>query len=113
MVAASLLADEFRLVAPAGVTRPWVGADLWANPMEDWRVAGGRVENTMSGGDRNVVLLTGEFSGESAPFTVRVALDQLAERLSIKGHVGLQVGRRGVFRDYRDDAVYGRGLIAG
>ncbi len=38
--------------------RIWVGENYWANPMEDWRIHEGRLENITPGGDRNVHLLT-------------------------------------------------------
>ena len=40
--------------------RPWIGADYWSNPLQDWRIRAGRLENSSPGGDRNVFLLTRE-----------------------------------------------------
>ncbi len=34
--------------------RVWIGPEYWANPMQDWRLANGRIENIVAGGDRNV-----------------------------------------------------------
>src|SRR4051812_6177977 len=47
--------------------RVWLGAEYWANPLQDWRVAGGRIECIKPAANRNVHLLTrqlGEQPGE-------------------------------------------------
>ena len=31
--------------------RVWIGPEYWANPMQDWRLANGRIENIVAGGD--------------------------------------------------------------
>ncbi len=40
--------------------REWLGPDYWTNPLQDWKLANGRLECRVSGGDRNVFLLTKE-----------------------------------------------------
>src|SRR3954468_12582133 len=40
--------------------RVWIGPEYWANPLQDWRVAGGRLECVNAAPDRNVQLLTRE-----------------------------------------------------
>lgn len=106
-------ADEFRAAWPSGAARPWPGANFWANPMEDWRVSNGRVENIASGGNRNVVLLTAELTDAAAGFTSSAAIDQLSGPLSKEGFVGFELGLQGQFHDYRDSAIYGAGFCAG
>lgn len=97
----------------ANVTRPWPGKDFWANPAEDWHVAKGRFENTFSGGNRNVVLLTAEVTAEKAPFNARFLLDQISFELFGEGFAGFQAGLRGTSGDYRETAVLGSGFAAG
>lgn len=95
--------------------RPWVGRDYWANPLQDWRIRDGRLENHIAGGDRNVYLLTRELSAELGRFQISVRLGRLEgvrEPLG-EGFVGFRVGIRGAFHDYRDSAVRGYGLNAG
>lgn len=107
-------ADEIRVEWPDGVTRPWAGPDCWTNPLEDWRVHDGKLENIESGGNRNVVLLSAELTDKEGAFRTFVTIDQLSEReLDGGGVVGFVVGRRGEFDDYRDSAVYGQGFVAG
>src|SRR6266516_594381 len=38
--------------------RVWLGAEYWANPLQDWRLAGGRMECIKAAANRNVHLLT-------------------------------------------------------
>ena len=38
--------------------RVWLGPEYWANPLQDWRIAGGRIECTNAAPDRNVHVLT-------------------------------------------------------
>src|SRR5687767_14303173 len=59
-------ADEFRSRWDACPDRLWLGPEYWANPLQDWQVANGRIECTNAAPDRNVHVLTrqlGEPSG--------------------------------------------------
>ena len=93
--------------------RPWPGPEYWANPWQDWRVQGGRLENHVPGGDRNVFLLTREISDRPEAFGTSVKLGRLSAEPIEQGFVGFRVGIRGAFDDYRDSAVRGWGLEAG
>lgn len=74
----------------------------------------GRIECAVSGGDRNVYLLTHELSDRAEPFETRVRLGRLDEMAASEpGYAGLRIGMRGPFNDYRDTAIYGIGLDAG
>src|SRR5437667_11416388 len=42
----------------ASPDRVWIGREYWANPLQDWRLAGGRVECVNAALDRSVHLLT-------------------------------------------------------
>ena len=99
----------------AHVERDWIGSDYWSNPLQDWRVSGGRVENIGPGGDRNVFLLTREVSAESGTLTLQVRLGRLEDDSGPlgPGWAGFRVGIRGSFNDYRDSAVRGVGLNCG
>jgi alkaline phosphatase D len=106
-------ADVFTPDIAANTTRPWPGKDFWSNPAEDWNVSQGRFENTFSGGNRNIVLLTAELTPQAKPFTTRVNLEQISFELFGAGFVGFQVGVQGPSDDYRESAVSGTGLAAG
>jgi len=109
--ALAVAADSFVPDIAANVTRPWPGKDFWSNPAEDWSVSKGRLENSFSGGNRNIVLLTAELSPAREPFNLRVHLDQVSFELFGTGFVGFQVGLRGV--DHRAAALDGCGFPVG
>ncbi len=95
--------------------RPWAGPDYWSNPLQDWRISGGRLENVGAGGDRNVFLLTRELASSPGTLAMTVRLGRLEEDSGPlgEGWVGFRVGIRGSFNDYRDSAVRGVGLNCG
>lgn len=109
----ALAEENFVPDIAANVTRPWPGKDFWSNPAEDWTVSKGRIENTFSGGNRNVVLLTAALNDKKEPFNLRVHLDQVSFELFGNGFVGFQVGLRGATPDFRDAAVNGTGFPVG
>jgi hypothetical protein len=95
--------------------RPWVGPDYWANPLQDWRITGGALECAKTGPARSLMLLTREMSGRPAPFSSSVAIAPWtapADKAS-SAWIGFRLAARGRFGDYRDDAVYGKGIEAG
>ena len=99
---------------PAGVTRPWIGPDYWANPLQDWQLHDGRIECIVSGGDRSVALLTQEIVAAPGTVLVEVEMGPLAPGTKMEeGWAGLRIGMRGNFGDYRDDAIFGRGVNCG
>jgi hypothetical protein len=107
------LAAEVGISWPEAAVRPWAGADIWANPAEDWMIQSGRAENRFAGGNRNLAVLTAELSAKPAPFVVRCRIDQTSIAMPGPGFAGLQVGLAAPSGDYREAAVYGSGLCAG
>ncbi len=107
-VALPLAAQSASPLFPANVSRPWISGHFWANPLQDWQLANGRIECVVSGGDRNVSLLTREVSGD---FTVQVELGPMES--AGDGFAGLRVGSQGYWKDYRDTALRGSGIDAG
>ncbi len=104
---------------PSNTTRPWIGPDFWANPLQDWQLHDGRIECIVSGGDRSVALLTQEITSTPGTLLVEVELGPLpanqndpAAKMG-EGWAGLRIGTRGNFSDYRDDAIFGRGVNCG
>lgn len=99
------------LVLPANLERSWISGDFWANPLQDWRLADGRIECVVSGGDRNLSLLTRELGEE---FSATVELGPLDSASSSgEGFAGLRFGLQGYWKDYRDTALRGAGTDAG
>lgn len=108
---ASLVADTLKPVLES-VTRPWIGADFWANPMEDWTLDQGIPKNLFSGGDRELVLLTAELMEKKGGFEIEATFTP-AGKPEGAGFLGFQIGLKGEFDDYRDSAIYGSGFAAG
>ncbi|MEZ6064401.1 MAG: hypothetical protein R3B90_01550 [Planctomycetaceae bacterium] len=44
MAAVTTQAADARIQAPADTSRVWIGADAWANRLQDWRLRDGRIE---------------------------------------------------------------------
>ncbi|MBK5291624.1 MAG: alkaline phosphatase D family protein [Acidobacteriia bacterium] len=99
----------------AGPGMLWPGPEYWANPLQDWRVEGGRLECIVAGGDRNVFLLTREVGGAAGTLRMSVRLGRMEQDTGVlkEGFAGFRVGIHGHFKDYRDSAVRGVGLNAG
>jgi alkaline phosphatase D len=97
----------------ASGTRVWLGPDYWANPLQDWRKAGDRMECHSAGGDRNVFWLSKEIAQNPQSFRMSVRLGEMESGPKSEGWVGFRIGMRGHFNDYRDTAVRGLGLEAG
>lgn len=116
------------------IDRPWAGPDIWLNPLQAWYQRDGQLRCEVSGGDRSAVLLTHELGPNDGPVSMRVHVaaiqgaseeaeevdpDQAvtsgtnAGQLDPEGWVGFQIGLKGEFDDFRDDAVLGRGFCAG
>ena len=91
--------------------RIWLGSEYWANPMEDWKIAGGRIECTSEGGNRNVHLLTRSLAPGRGHFdiSVRCGMIQHGER----GGMGLRIGIHDEINDYRGNCIFGEGVDAG
>lgn len=95
--------------------RVWIGPEYWANPLQDWRVANGRLECIGAAADRNVQLLThliGEQPGDLR-MTVRIGRIGGEPLGQGQGSAGFRIGIRGPLPDYRNALIYGKGLDAG
>lgn len=97
------------------VIRPWIGAAYWSNPMQDWQIRDGRIECLTTDSNRNVALLTRRIAEGDGDFRLRVRMGMIEEneRNLDPGWAGFRIGTRGEFNDYRDDAIFGRGLNTG
>ncbi|MHA4820314.1 metallophosphoesterase family protein, partial [Streptomyces aculeolatus] len=102
---------------PADVQRPWLGPDFWANRLQDWRLAGGRIESVAPPGPhrlRTVAVLTRELTADR-PVRLRVRTGTL---VSGPGFSGFLVGTSAGTPDPRAAALVqgpsgeGGGLLA-
>jgi alkaline phosphatase D len=91
--------------------RVWLGPQYWANPMEDWRVNGGKLECISAGGNRNVHVLTRQLGTARKGFRMSVRLG-LCEK-GKTGSAGFRIGIHDDINDYRGNVLWGKGIDAG
>jgi alkaline phosphatase D len=92
---------------PTKAHRTFIGPDYWANRLQDWQIKDGRLECIFAGANRNVNLLTRQL-GSNGNFKMSVVVGRQNETSS----VGLRFGIQGMFNDFRDSAVHGKGINA-
>ncbi len=106
---------EFTSKLPDHTTRTWIGPEYWANPLQDWQLKEGQIECVVSGGFRNVFLLPHEIGSQEGDFSMSIRAKNLNPRKDTlnEGWIGFEIGIRGQFNDYRDNAIRGRGFPIG
>ena len=120
--AAAAAAPDFQSNWNTCLDRVWLGAEFWANPMQDWRVAGGRIECVKEAPNRNVHTLTRQLGSQPGALQMSVCLGRIGGAFGKgKGSVGFRLGILGTLRDYPELRDYrnnlwpapGAGLDAG
>lgn len=105
----------FRSNFTTNETRTWIGAEYWSNPMQDWQVTNGELQCLTSSKNRNVHLLTQKLDTAAGNLKMKINLKLLNIEAATKSvnWVGFSIGSKGEFQDYRDDAIFGKGLPVG
>lgn len=94
--------------------RIWLGPEYWANPLQDWRIAGGRIECLNAAINRNVHLLTRDLGEQAGELRMSVTIGRVGGgALSGQGSAGFRIGIRGPLNEYRNNLIFGQGLDAG
>ncbi|NVK51929.1 MAG: alkaline phosphatase D family protein [Flavobacteriaceae bacterium] len=95
--------------------RTWIGPEYWSNPLQDWNVENGELNCLVSDKNRNVHLLTKKIDSNSGTIntSVQIKVHQLIESKKNENWVGFSIGSKGEFNDFRDNAIFGKGLNAG
>ena len=106
-------AEEFVARWPERVERVWAGPQFWSNRLQDWRVAGGRLECVTSGANRNVHLLTHQLGQQRGTLAMSVRLGRLTPGKMGGGWAGFRIGIIGPWKDYRDSVRRNTGINAG
>lgn len=108
-------AGEFASRAALCPDRVWLGPEYWSNPLQDWRIRGGRIECTHAAADRNVHLLVRSLGEADGAFSLRVRIARADGTVlgTGGGSAGFRIGLRGALPDWRHSLIYGRGLDAG
>ena len=114
-------APEFRTSTANDLDRIWLGQELWANPMQDWRIKDGRIECVNAAPGRNVHVLTRELADQEGDLRMSVRIGRL-DGSAIgggKGSAGFRVGILGTLgaipelRDVRNNLAFSGGFDAG
>jgi alkaline phosphatase D len=106
LMSQSAMADEYASAWAEGISRPWIGPDVYANRLQDWRLADGRVECVEAGAGkpmRVAHILPVALNGSPGGFEITVRLGAIepqpaGERTS---WAGLLIGAGGAEIDYR------------
>ena len=85
---------DFQSAWPKTIERVWAGPEYWANPLQDWRIRNGRLECVVSGGNRNVHLLTHQLGQREGDLMMTVRLGRVdpEETQSDHGWAGFPAG---------------------
>ena len=114
---------DFQSQWPEGIERTWVGPEFWANRLQDWRIADGRlecVEGSARKPMRTVHLLTQQLGAKKGNLEMGVITGQIDESSPVPpdAKTGFLIGI-GKGMDYRAAALVhhstgpGAGLFAG
>jgi hypothetical protein len=92
--------------------RVFLGGEFWANPMEDWRVAGGWAECQVRSGNRSVHSLTRRLANPQGSFVLSVRVAK-PDGLPKDGGAGFRIGIRSDLDEVRSNCFAPGGLDAG
>ena len=109
---AAAAGSDFASAFPKDRQRVWVGRQYWANPMEDWRIASGRLESVRRGPGRNVHVLTRALGSQTGTLEMSVVIGR-ADGDKAPHAAGFRIGVRGRLPDPRSALFRGRGIEAG
>lgn len=88
----------------------WLGEDLWANPMENWRVQDGRLECIRSRESQNVQLMTHEIIADKAEFKMSVISGvDWSERTA--GWFGFMLGIKSELVNPKHRLIFGKATL--
>ena len=91
-------ADDFASDWDNQHDRVWIGPQYWANPLEDWRLNGGRLECTSPAPGRSLHLLTHQLGEQDGTLEMSVVVG-LQEGSRGDGSVGFELGARSELGD--------------
>ncbi len=92
-----------------GITRNWIGPEYWTNPLMNWRLSNGRIENTHGGWVNEVHSLPHQLNEGNGNFSMQVRsglLDDQTPSASQAAFVGFKFGAVGHRNDYRSNILH-------
>lgn len=92
--------------------RVWLDPRIWANPMEDWMVRDGAAECKTAGGNRNLHLITHQWTNLKGSAEMSVLLQRVGGQE--KGaSAGFRIGTKSELNEYRSNCFASGGINAG
>ncbi len=92
--------------------RVWLNPQIWANPMEDWRIRAGAAECQTTGGNRNLHLITHQWTNSAGSADMRVTLQKIGGQQKSAG-AGFRIGTKSELNEYRSNCFANGGINAG
>ncbi len=94
--------------------RSWIGAEYWANPMQDWSIKNGLLICKSVGPLRDLHHLTHSLGAKKGSFKLSVKIGCSENPLNEgKGSAGFRIALQGPLHEYRNNLIYGEGIDAG
>ncbi len=93
--------------------RRWIDGDVWANPMEDWRIEGGRAVCESSRGRRTLHLTSHRVTDPAAGLTMRVKVTRLQAGKPGRDCVGFLLGVQSELGDTQSNTFTMGGVVVG
>ncbi|MFC2110267.1 alkaline phosphatase D family protein [Bacteroidota bacterium] len=93
----------------------WVGPDYWGNRLQDWIIKDNSVVCDFTGKNRNLHLLPIQKPAGLLGFTTSISIEVLNDAIKQTPNVclGMRLGAKGPFEDFRSAAVFGEGFDIG
>jgi len=92
--------------------RVWLGEQFWANPMENWQVVNGAAECQSKGGNRNIHLVTHQFTNPAGSTEMSVRIGRVEKGNQDSG-AGFKLGIKSDLNEFRSNCFATKGTIAG
>lgn len=92
--------------------RVWLHPQVWANPMEDWQIRAGAAECQSTGGNRNLHLITHQWTDSTGSAEMRVTLQKIGGQEKDAG-AGFRIGTKSELNEYRSNCFASGGINAG
>lgn len=92
-----------------GVTRPWIGPEFWTNPLMNWRLSEGRIENTHGGWVNEAHSLTHQLKPGRGTFRMSVRMGLMPDssvRTKEVGFAGFKFGAVGHRNNYLSNVLH-------
>ena len=91
----------------------WAGPEYWGNRLQDWSIRDGVLVCGVQAPNRTLHCLTHRAVASSYETSVLIDLGELSQNSVPTSLIGLRLGVKGPFSDFRSAAVHGIGIDVG